>query len=155
MTVTVVPATFDHALQVAENMREGDRMEVWASSKSSPWEATTQSLRASTVAWAGLYDGRAVCVFGVAPLNLVAGIGSPWLLGTDELATRKAAFLRRCRPYVGRMLRVYPTLVNHVDDRNEASKEWLRWLGFTLGEPEPHGPFKMPFRPFKLEVSHV
>ncbi len=155
MTVRVVKATFDHALQVAEHMREADRAEVWATSHSTPWQATTEALRVSTAAWAGLYDGRAVCVFGVAPINMIAGIGSPWLLGTEELVERPAAFLRRCRPYVGKMLRVYPTLVNHVDDRNEASKEWLRWLGCTLGEPEPFGVARLPFRPFKLEVSHV
>jgi len=50
------------------------------------------------------------------------------------------------------MLAVYPRLVNHVDERNEASKRWLSWLGFELGEPEPHGPFGIPFRPFRLEV---
>jgi hypothetical protein len=155
VTVRVVKATFDHALQVAEHMREADRAEVWATSHSTPWQATTEALRVSTAAWAGLYDGRAVCVFGVAPINMIAGIGSPWLLGTEELVERPAAFLRRCRPYVGKMLRVYPTLVNHVDDRNEASKRWLEWLGFTLGDPRPHGPDGVPFRPFKLEVSHV
>jgi hypothetical protein len=155
VTVRVVKATVDHALQVAEFMREADRAEVWASSHSTPWQATTDSLRVSTAAWAGLYDDRAVCVFGVAPLNMIAGIGSPWLLGTEELVERPAAFLRRCRPYVGKMLRVYPTLVNNVDDRNEASKRWLEWLGFTLGDPRPHGPDGVPFRPFKLEVPCV
>jgi hypothetical protein len=91
VTVRVVKATFDHALQVAEHMREADRAEVWATSHSTPWQATTEALRVSTAAWAGLYDGRAVCVFGVAPINMIAGIGSPWLLGTEELVERPAA----------------------------------------------------------------
>ena len=155
MTVSVRIASMADALIVAANMREADRREVWASSRSTPESAVLESLRVSTHAWIGYYDDRPVCVFGVAPLNMIAGIGSPWLLGTDELVKRPAAFLRRCRPYVGRMLAVYPKLVNHVDDRNEASKGWLRWLGFELGKPEPHGPFGIPFRPFHLEVPHV
>lgn len=155
MTVAVRPATFHDALVVAANMRDADRAEVWASSHESPEAAVSRSLRVSTHAWVGYYDDRPVCVFGAAPLNMIAGLGSPWLLGTDELVDRPAAFLRRCRPYVARMLAVYPKLVNHVDDRNEASKRWLSWLGFNLGEPEPHGPDRILFRPFHLEVPHV
>lgn len=152
MKVTVVPATVEAAEFVGQHLRASDRDEVWASHKEDPIVACIASVGASTMAWAGYYDDRPVCVFGVAPVNLLGGIGSPWLLGTDELATHSLRFLRRCRPYVRRMLGVYPTLVNHVDDRNEASKEWLRWLGFELGEPAPHGPFGLPFRPFKLEM---
>lgn len=155
MTTSVRPANLEDALVVAANMREADRREVWASSRSTPEGSIRESLRISTHAWVGYYDDRPVCVFGVAPLNMVAGLGSPWLLGTDELVERPAAFLRRCRPYVGRMLAVYPKLVNYVDDRNEASKAWLSWLGFEISEPEPHGPDGAMFRPFKLEVPHV
>lgn len=155
MSITVRAARLDDALVVAANIREADRAEVLASSHSTPERAISESLRVSTAAWVGYYDDRPVCVFGVAPLNLLAGIGSPWLLGTDDLAERPAGFLRRCRPYVRRMLRVYPTLVNHVDDRNEVSKRWLSWMGFTLCEPVPYGPDLLPFRPFRLEVSNV
>lgn len=155
MTVTVRTARIEDALVVAANMREADRREVWASSRSTPGQAIRESLRVSTSAWVAYYDGHPVGVFGVAPLNMIAGIGSPWLLGADELVKRPVRFLRRCRPYVRKMLQVYPKLVNHVDDRNEASKEWLRWLGFELGEPEPYGPFGLPFRPFILGVPHV
>ena len=155
MKITVRAARLEDALVVAANMREADRREVWASSHSTPERAIRESLRVSTASWVGYYDDRPVCVFGVSPLNMVAGIGSPWLLGTDDLAERPAGFLRRCRPYVRKMLGVYPILVNHVDDRNEVSKRWLRWLGFTLCEPEPHGPDRVSFRPFRLEVPHV
>ena len=155
MTVTVRAARLEDALVVAANMREADRAEIWASSRSTPERAIRDSLRVSTAAWVGYYDGVPVCAFGVAPLNMVAGIGSPWLLGTDGLTQRPASFLRRCRPYVRKMLAVYPKLVNYVDDRNEASKAWLSWLGFEISEPEPHGPDGAMFRPFKLEVPHV
>ncbi|MBA4281091.1 hypothetical protein, partial [Ralstonia sp.] len=82
MTTSVRPANLEDALVVAANMREADRREVWASSRSTPEGSIRESLRISTHAWVGYYDGRPVCVFGVAPLNMVAGLGSPWLLGT-------------------------------------------------------------------------
>lgn len=155
MTASVRWAALGPALAVAVAMRKEDRDEVMAACGKDPVSAMTDALRVSTSAWVGFYDERPVCVFGVAPLNMIAGVGTPWLLGTDELAERPAAFLRRCRPYVGAMLRVYPKLVNHVDDRNEASKRWLGWLGFKMGDPAPYGVAGRLFRPFSIEVSHV
>ena len=155
MKTTIRTATMQDAVAVAFKMREADRAEVWASNRNDPMTACTNAVAVSTMAWAAYHDDRPVCIFGVAPLSALSGIGSPWLLGTDEVAEHSLRFLRRCRPYVRRMLGVYPVLVNHVDDRNEASKGWLRWLGFELGEPAPYGPFGVPFRPFRLEVPHV
>jgi hypothetical protein len=41
--------------------------------------------------------------------------------------------------YVEKMLTSFDVLVNYVADRNETSKRWLTWLGFTLEEPKPCG----------------
>lgn len=155
MKVEVRSATLSDAAYVADNMREDDRLEVWASSRSDATTAVLRSVSVSTHAWVGYYDGRPVCVFGVAPLSMVSGEGTPWLLGTDELVRRPRAFLRRCHRYVAEMLAVYPILTNYVHDGNEASKAWLGWLGFTLHDPAPHGPDKAMFRKFEMRADHV
>lgn len=136
-------------------MREADRLEVSLSCGLGPVDAVTRSLDASTHAWVGYYDARPVCVFGVAPLSVLGGIGSPWLLGTDELVRRPRQFLSRCRPYVAEMLSVYPLLVNHVHEGNAASKRWLSWLGFKLEAPAPYGVAGAMFHRFTLEVPNV
>lgn len=116
-------------------MRRADREEVYASSRSSPAGALVFSLRKSAVAWTGLVNGRPEVMFGVGDINVLAGIGAPWLLGTDIVEQERVAFLRLSVEWRAQLLRRYATLRNVVDVRNRASVRWLRWLGFTLSEP--------------------
>ena len=44
-------------------------------------------------------------------------------------------------------------LLNFVDNRNIKAQNWLRWLGFTLEEPEPHGVAGLPFRRFWMRKA--
>lgn len=132
MRVEVREAMPEDIPAIAVAMRHADRAEVEASHGHSAEEALTSSLAASTAAWTGLIDGVPVCMFGVGPIAILAGRGAPWMLGTDHIDKWPRTFLRRCRPCVTAMLAVYPYLENYVDDRNEKSKQWLRWLGFKV-----------------------
>lgn len=153
VVVEIAPVEAEHIVAVAAAMRPADRDEVWASSRSEPVDALLRSVLASTDACVGLMDGEPACLFGVAPLSLLSGRGSPWMLGTDLVDRNPVPFLRRCRPVVARWLSVYPTLENHVDARNVVAQRWLRWLGFTLEEARPHGPDGMLFHPFHLRLG--
>lgn len=153
MRARVVPAAVDHIAPVAAAMRQADRDEVWATSHSTPERALARGVANSTRVWVGLVDGEPACLFGVAPRSIVLGEGTPWLLGTEATVRYQRAFLAASRVCVDAMLAVYPRLVNYVDDRNEASKRWLLWLGFTLDEPAPYGVDGLMFRRFTMEVS--
>lgn len=147
---SIVAGTWEHLGAVAHGMRKADRDEVWAASHSSPYEALAHAMDTSTQVWTGMIDDRPICMFGVAPVSLLGGIGIPWMLGTDDIERHQLIFLRRCRPVVAEMLTLYNHLVNLVDERNTTSQRWLKWLGFTLHDPQPHGPDAMPFRLFEL-----
>lgn len=134
MRVEVRPAAAADIPRIAERMRAADRDEVAASHGHDPLAALTASLDASTKAWTGWIDDEPVCMFGVGPIAILAGRGAPWMLGTETLERWPRTFLRRCRPCVKSMLAVYPLLENYVDERNEVSKKWLVWLGFSLAE---------------------
>jgi RimJ/RimL family protein N-acetyltransferase len=151
--IEIRPATFRDALTLV--MRKADREEVEALSGRDPREVLVESVERSASAWAGLADGKLVCLFGVVPMSLVGVTGIPWLLGSDDVCTYGRAFLRRNRAYVHAMLAEYPVLTNVVDARNDVSIRWLRWLGFRLGEPQPMGPHGLPFVPFRMEAQNV
>lgn len=156
MKVDILPAQQEDVARIAARMRAADRAEVAASHGHDPETALTASLAASTVAWTGWIDGEPVCMFGVGPIAILAGRGAPWLLGTDLVEVWPRAFLRRCRPCVARMLAVYPYLENFVDDRNEVSKKWLGWLGFTLAAEPVTLISGAKFRHFEMQgVSSV
>lgn len=80
-------------------------------------------------------DDRPVGMFGVGDINVLARVGAPWLLGTEDLPRHAMIFLRNCPYWVGQLLEGYDTLRNSVDDRNKLAVRWLKWLGFKMSEP--------------------
>lgn len=111
------------------------------------------SIASSTHCWAASIDGEVACILGVAPISLLGGVGSPWLLGTDVLARHRATFMRHAREGVRAMLGVYPHLVNCVHVKNTASIAWLRRVGFVLHPPIPYGPHRALFHPFEMHST--
>ncbi len=151
--IEIVPARAAHILTIARRMRQADRDEVFAASGYTPAEALIYSLRRSSIAYTALIDGKPEVMFGAADLNILAGIGVPWLLGTDAIDKHYVAFLRRSVWWRGQLSKRYPVMRNFVDDRNRAAKRWLRWLGFTLSDPvDMRG---HAFRLFELRARNV
>lgn len=150
MRYSMVPTTPEHVAYVAERMRQADVDEVRASANLGPLEALEVSVRVSDPALTGLLDGEPVCIFGVASRSLLSDAGVPWMLGTGGVERHAAGFLRRSRKVVAGWLDRFDTLENFVDSRNTKSIAWLRWLGFTIHPPQPHGPFKVPFHHFTM-----
>lgn len=133
--IEIVPAEKSHIRSIARRMRKADRDEVWAGSRKTPAQALAFSLRKSSIAWTVIIDGRPEIMFGVGDLNILAGIGSPWLLGTNAIEKHSRAFWRRSPEFRDQLLSRYLVLRNLVDARNTVSIRWLRRLGFTLMDP--------------------
>lgn len=147
--VTSIPC---HIPYIVANIRKEDEQELWASACLTPMQALWKSYTASKISWTGVYDSKPVCMFGVATGSDLAGVGIPWMIGTQDLDHLAFAFLRRNKSKVKEMLTIYPRLMNYVDERNERAIKWLAWLGFKIGQPTPFGPFNMPFRPFEMGI---
>lgn len=148
--VTIVPAGMDHIASIAARMREADRVEVWASSRSTPHQSLMISLQNSRWAMTALVDGQPEVMWGVADLNILTGTGAPWLLGTDAVEVNYRLFLRHSLQWKEKLSEQYQVLMNFVHDENEVSKRWLKWLGFTLSEPFELGRDGELFRMFEM-----
>lgn len=118
-----------------------------------PSEALRRTIAFSLESWAGLVGGEPVCVFGLGIGSLGGGVGRPWLMGTPRLEQHAIAFLRRNRAMVARWLDLCPVLENWVDARHSVSMRWLGWLGFSLDDAAPFGPYRLPFRRFYREAA--
>ena len=148
--VALVPAEDWHAEFIAGHPREADVLEL-AAVGSTPMQAMTGGMRSSFEPLTGIVDGVPVCMFGVTTYSVLGGIGVPWLVGSAEMdrLTVHKALLRESRKAIVRMRQTFPSLLfNAVDDRNDAAKRWLSWLGFTLEDPRPLGRNGEPFRVF-------
>lgn len=153
--VEIVPAQLWQAHDVARHMRAADREEIAAMSGRDPVTAVDYSMRRSDYVMAGMIDGKTICIFGVGAMSLLGSVGVPWLLGTDDVEKHYRVFAKHSKVHFAAMRKKYSHLINAVDDRNELSKRWLAWLGFTIKEPEIMGVKKMPFRLFEIGGSDV
>lgn len=149
MTYSMIPATHEHLYELAAFMRQADRDECIAQTGLHPSIALGMSVGGSEKSWAGLVGHDLLCIWGVSESDDDEKVGNPWMLATDLLVTHQRRFLKQCRGAVEEMQDMFPILENHVDARNTTAIRWLRWLGFDILEAEPHGPYKMPFHPFR------
>lgn len=85
-------------------------------------------------------DGEVSGFAGVVPCG---DYFSPWAVFTDAVDRHPVQFLKDCRRWISG----YDVpMLNVVDERNKVAQKWLKWLGFTLGDPVPFGPNNMLFR---------
>ena len=112
-------------------MRAADVTEVWRAGRVGPATALRRSMRQST-AFTVLIDGRPEIMYGVGDLNVLAGIGGVWLLGTDAITRNWRWFLRATAEGRHGLFGRHDVLRNVVDRENAASIRWLSWLGATF-----------------------
>ena len=137
---------------LVRNMREHDKMEVNAATHMGLRNAVQTSVIMSTYSKTGLVNDELVCMWGVCPISLLSGSGSPWMLGTDLITEKQRIFLRRSKPWLDDIRKDYRYLENFVDARNVMSIKWLKWLGFEMDEAEPYGIHGEPFHKFTMEI---
>lgn len=155
----IIPATVEHAHAIAAMPRPADVAELSASSGATPLEAMLRGMDRTAEPLTAIYDGEPACMFGVTPFSALGGMGAVWMIGSQVLARPGAQrdLLRLSAPVVAYMQDQYPRLLyNFVDQRNRQAIRWLRWLGFTFGDPMPYGIEGRPFLPFSRSgVTHV
>lgn len=150
--VLIRPTEPGDAARLFANLRPSDLTECQAYGQADIAAGIEASVRRSVLCWTALVDGEVAAILGVAPLNILTGMGSPWMLGTPLVDRYQRVLVRKTPEYIARMLKAFPHLVNFVHARNTTSVRWLRRLGFTLHEAVPFGPLGEPFHPFELRA---
>lgn len=157
--IEIVPACYEHVEQLCESLRVADLNELEASGAlahtGSPRVLLELAVALSVEAWAGVADGETFALCGVAPHPDKPGVGTPWMLGSPQLARHGKAVLKTCVPFIHRWLERFPLLTNHVDARNRLSIRWLRWCGFSFDRPAPTGVNGELFITFYMERPDV
>ena len=129
-----VPTEPWHCEFVGERLREGDRAELQLMGMAGP-AAALESLRGSVAASTMLIDGEPAAVLGLGVVDLVGGIGCPWLLTTAAVERCRVAFARSMRELLAQALRITPRLENVVDARYTRAIALAHWLGFHVDAP--------------------
>lgn len=140
------------AEHLGAHLRPADAREVRAYGHADPVRACQRSVACSVLCWSAFINGELAAILGCAPLSLVSGIGSPWMLGTPVLDAHARVLVRTTPGYIAKMLQAFPHLVNHVHTENVTSVRWLRRLGFTVHAAQPFGALGEPFHPFEMRA---
>lgn len=129
--------TLERALEIARNLREEDKTEVWLSHRATPEEAVMESLGGADICRCiETADGRPVGITGLNGSRI-------WMLGTPELTATRVGRLQLCkegRQWVEHCLSVAGMAIgNDVYSKNTDSIRWLKHLGFQVAKPRPMG----------------
>lgn len=146
----LVPADIGHIDAMRGRFRAADIVEVRAAADMTVEEALAAAIAEAHVAATVLLDGRPEAVFGVTVADLLSGVGSPWMLGTDELFRHPKLMLKMGRHYVSILRRRYYRLYNYVHAENHASIRWLSRIGFVVHPPVKYGVHGELFHPFEM-----
>jgi ribosomal protein S18 acetylase RimI-like enzyme len=141
---------------LAEHLGEADRAEVLAAGHTEIRSALEACWRGSHETFVGLIDGTPVAIGGCGQFGtLMAPVGVPWLLGTDEMRRQRRVLQRYVKAYIARMLEAYPRLINVVHADNLTAIAWLKRLGFAVSSaPVAHPITGAPFHYFEM-TRHV
>jgi hypothetical protein len=135
--------------RLVENMRPADRAEVEAMSGPDVHNTVRRCLYLSSHSAAVEVDGQFACLMGVAPVALIAGVGSPWMLGTKLCDRHGRALVAMGRLYIAEMHETYRTLEGYVHAQHVQSVRWLARLGFSIAPPCPMGVSGQAFHYFE------
>lgn len=149
-------ATEAHIWELLPQLRPGDNAEVIAAD-GNLIRGCLNALMLSDPRTCGAMrakDGGLIAVYGAAPASLLTDTqAAPWLLGTWRMHSNPVSVFHDMKLFVEFLREHYQRLFNYVDARNVESIGWLSRLGFTIGEPEPRGPYQMPFHPFYMDFD--
>ena len=138
---------------IAADMRPADAEEVWASNHHTPIESLMKGWEMSDLSTMAVCDGEPLVMIGLVKRDLLSGSGVIWMLGSNKAMNHKKEFFRQTKPIIDEMLTACPRLCNMVHSKNTSSILWLKWLGFKIDDPIPHGPEGELFHRFHLERS--
>jgi hypothetical protein len=145
-----VKPTDDALTHVADNMRDLDVAEIWASHNHTPIDALRLGVESSRYSAVVCYDDIPCAVFGLVIGSIVTSAGSPWMLGTNDVTLDKRGFIKESKILLSEMQDVCGDLVNYVHSNNTPSIVYLRHLGFIIDSPAPYGANAELFHKFYL-----
>lgn len=127
---------FDDVLFVAQNMRDSDREEIFATQwTDTPEELANNVVHSGAFRWGAYVDDIPVAMIGAQPRW--PGVWTAWAFGTRDWPKVALTLTRHVRRFM------IPALMNHGALRVDAyalashdtSRAWLARLGATPGNP--------------------
>ena len=150
MEYKIVKASIEHARYLADNLQRSDVKELEYSEGKDPYEAIVEGIKRSDDCCVTLEEGLPILIFGVRGMSVTSRVGSIWMLSTRLSPTARKLLLINSKAFIDRMISHYTKVFNYVWVGNKSAIKWLRWVGFDIHPPAPHGIAGKDFHYFEM-----
>jgi hypothetical protein len=140
---TIEPTEVGHIYQLAETLREQDRLEILNLGfgvKKALWRAYRNSIMCKTA----LVADKVAAIWGLgiglrAGVSPLSDLGVPWLHTSVAIESVPFSFVRVAKVELAAMLKLRPRLESFVAADYAQAIKFLRILGFAVEKPEVVG----------------
>lgn len=136
--------------ELSRMMRDEDRREVIGCLGVNLEAAVLYTLESATVAYICKRDGVPMAAFGVVQENPFQKVGLIFMLSTTETAKHKIYTGKWTKRGIQAFLKDWEYLYNYVDEGNESTIKWLKWLGAKVYPAAPYGIYGLPYHRFEF-----
>ena len=148
--VAIVPATVDHAQELAPRLAAEHALSAQDFGGEDPVKIIVDGINLSPLCWTGLVDGRPEAIFGMGVG--FDGAGWPWLVKSAEAERYRLSFLRGYRRRIAEMLATRPLLEAFISPTHTHLRRWLTFLGFYPAGTAKLGPRSIVFDRWELRA---
>ena len=145
----IVKATREHAIELSQNLKQGDLEEVMAGGHT-PLEVLLYGVEASLHAYSAIEDNKVIAMWGIKVENFFSRSAGIWLLTAPH--AKKKTLLRESKRFVEYFRQQYPQLVGMVYAPYKDAIKLLLYLGFCIHSPVKYGRKQAMFSYFELKA---
>lgn len=128
MTITFKQARLEDGIEILSNLRYHETRTI-EKLQINAVELLEKAIRNEFPTFVCMVDGEPAAIFGGHSETLL-GETRLWMLTTPLIEKHQVPLLRHSRRFVEWMAKNYGPVVGMVDSEFEASRNWLRWIGF-------------------------
>lgn len=155
MEIKFVEANKEYADYIADHLKATDYIEVVGLTGRDTRRAVASCVRCSEWSRVCLIDNEPAVIFGVEVTDPINNVGCIWMLTTELTQKHKLFIGRETKKYIRKFMEHYTMLFNYVDNGNDFTLRWLRFLGAKIYDPEPAGIYGFLYRRFEFTKAGV
>lgn len=124
----------DDAAAIMEDLRSYEKKSVELTNLN-PVFILHKEINDSLYCFTGLVEGRPAVIWGIKPPSLTSDVAYLWAITTTLVDEYPFVFARHSQEFIKLVSDKFPKLTGYVQNENERSKRWLKWLGFKIAPP--------------------
>ena len=148
--IEYVTPTMSDLIYLSRHIKEADRKEVFGLGCTDMTEELLSSINHSKFVKVCRINDIPVAVFGIRRTDIFRPIGIAWLLTTNETLKHRVFVGRKSKEAIKAFMKDWELLYNFVDEGNDITIKWLKWLDAKIYPAKPMGLWGIKYHYFEF-----